>query len=460
MPSQTSVFQQCGTRCCPDFPPRVEKTRSDRINYCKISKIYAKIVNFAHSLRNMITEHHIHTENFRYDLPDRCIARYPLPHRDDSNLLLYDRGEITHSKFRNLTDSLPRESWLVFNNTRVIQARLLFKKSTGARIEIFCLEPTDPVDYQQSFESTQSCTWICLVGNARKWKSGAVTLETSIGGKIILLEAYNEGQRGDSFSIRFQWDHPEYSFGEIIESTGSTPIPPYLGRQAEESDKERYQTIYSRLNGSVAAPTAGLHFSEEMIERLPESGFRTSELTLHVGAGTFVPVKVENARNHIMHTERVVVSRSFLESWISQPKGLIAVGTTSTRSLESLYWLGVKMISGTEKDPESLEIVQWDNERLPGHYSMEDSIGALLGFCKRHSLDQLHFGTQLMIVPGYKFRTISGILTNFHLPGSTLLLLIAALIGDDWKRVYRYALENQFRFLSYGDSSLLIPAKT
>lgn len=408
----------------------------------------------------MATEHHIHMENFGYDLPDKNIARYPLPFREDSNLLLYDRGEITHSNFKSLSDFLPENSWLVFNNTRVIQARLQFRKATGARIEIFCLEPSDPVDYQQSFESTQSCTWICLVGNAKKWKSGAVTLETSIGGKTILLEAYKEGHSGDGFTIRFQWDQTGYSFGEIIESTGSTPIPPYLGRQAEESDKERYQTIYSRLDGSVAAPTAGLHFSEQMMKRLRDDGFNTSELTLHVGAGTFVPVKTENARNHTMHTERVVVSRDFLEFWHTRPEGLIAVGTTSTRSLESLYWLGVKMISGISDDPESLEIVQWDNEELPGHVSLVESLAALLDFCERQGLDQLNFGTQLMIVPGYKFRTISGLITNFHLPGSTLLLLIAALIGDDWKKVYAYALENQFRFLSYGDSSLLIPAKT
>jgi S-adenosylmethionine:tRNA ribosyltransferase-isomerase len=348
----------------------------------------------------------------------------------------------------------------VFNNTRVIQARLNFRKATGARIEIFCLEPADPVDYQQSFESGESCTWICLVGNAKKWKSGAVALETSAGGESILMEAYNQGKVGDAYRIRFQWNHPAVSFGEIIESTGSTPIPPYLGRVAEASDKERYQTIYSRLDGSVAAPTAGLHFSKRMLERIHANGFKSCELTLHVGAGTFVPVKDENARNHNMHTERVVVTRDFLESWIRHSDSIIAVGTTSTRSLESLYWLGVKVLGGQSMDPESLKIVQWDNEKLPGHFPVEKSLGALMDYCEQHGLDELQFGTQLMIVPGYRFRTISGLITNFHLPGSTLLLLIGALIGDDWKRVYDYALENQFRFLSYGDSSLLIPART
>ena len=408
----------------------------------------------------MATEHHIHMENFRYDLPDKCIARYPLAQREDSNLLLYDQGEITHSNFKGLSDSLPKNSWLVFNNTRVIQARLQFRKATGARIEIFCLEPVDPVDYQQSFEASGSCTWTCLVGNAKKWKSGAITLEAVVGGQPVVLEAYNEGQGGDSFQIRFQWAQEGCSFGEIVESAGSTPIPPYLGRQAEESDKERYQTIYSLLDGSVAAPTAGLHFSEKMLDKLHKNGIRTSELTLHVGAGTFVPVKAENARDHSMHSERVLVTREFLESWLKQPEGLIAVGTTSTRSLESLYWLGVKMIASTEDDPESLEINKWDNEKLPLDIPLTASIEKLLFYCKAKALDQLHFGTQLMIVPGYTFRTISGLITNFHLPGSTLLLLIAALIGDDWKKVYDYALEKQFRFLSYGDSSLLIPAKT
>ena len=444
----------------PGLSSTDNKIRSDRINYCKISKIYAKLVNFAHSLANMAEGHHIHMEDFRYELPDKCIARYPLSQREDSKLLLYDRGEIAHSKFSELPGTLPAESWLVFNNTRVIQARLQFKKATGARIEIFCLEPADPVDYQQSFESGKSCTWICLVGNAKKWKSGAVALETSAGGESILMEAHNLGKVGDGYQIRFQWDQSDISFGEIIESTGSTPIPPYLGRQAEESDKERYQTVYSRLDGSVAAPTAGLHFSKKMLKRIHENGFKTSELTLHVGAGTFVPVKDENARNHNMHTERVVVSRDFLESWLRHPAGLIAVGTTSTRSLESIYWLGVKVLAGKNVDPEFLGIVQWDNEQLPDHFPVEKSLGALIDFCKLHGLDQLQFGTQLMIVPGYKFRTISGLITNFHLPGSTLLLLIAALIGDDWKRVYAYALENQFRFLSYGDSSLLIPARS
>jgi len=408
----------------------------------------------------MASAHHIDIENFRYELPDNRIARYPLSDRDKSNLLLYDRGNMTHRPFNELPGCLPQNSWLVINNTRVIQARLHFQKPSGARIEIFCLEPEDPVDYQQSFESTGFCTWNCLVGNSKKWKSGAVILEALIDNEVVVLEAYKMGTSGDSFTIKFQWHNPLVSFGEIIESSGSTPIPPYLNRSAEESDKERYQTIYSRFDGSVAAPTAGLHFTGNMIEQLNRAGIITEELTLHVGAGTFVPVKTENARNHSMHTEKVLVSRAFLESWLQHPEGLIAVGTTSTRSLESLYWLGVKIFLEKSNDPHSLDVLQWDNEKLPDHIVLADSLKALISFCRKHDLDQLYFGTRLMIVPGYQFRTISGLITNFHLPGSTLLLLIAALIGDDWKQVYDYALEQSFRFLSYGDSSLLIPKQS
>ncbi|MEN8201298.1 MAG: S-adenosylmethionine:tRNA ribosyltransferase-isomerase [Bacteroidota bacterium] len=402
---------------------------------------------------------HIDIGNFRYELPETRIARYPLPDRDKSMLLTYDRGNIAHDEFSKLPQYLPDRSRMVFNNTRVIQARLQFKKPTGARIEVFCLEPIDPVDFQQSFESTRSCLWKCLVGNAKKWKSGPVTLETRIAGESLLLKADNTGRSGDSYLINFQWNDPRFSFGEIIESSGSTPIPPYLNRSAEDSDRVRYQTIYSRLNGSVAAPTAGLHFTKDMMELLYLKGLRTEELTLHVGAGTFVPVKAQNARMHSMHSEKVHVPRTFLERWIRQPEGLIAVGTTSTRSLESLYWLGVKLIKDRVTDPGSLEIIQWDNEKLPDHIPLSESLEALIRFCGKHHLDELQFGTQLMIVPGYRFRTIRGLITNFHLPGSTLLLLIAALIGEDWKRVYSYALENRFRFLSYGDSSLLLPKR-
>jgi len=399
---------------------------------------------------------HIDIEKYRYNLPESSIARYPLSERDGSKLLIYAQGQIRHTSFNELPANIPPGSRLVFNNTRVIQARLKFKKATGANIEIFCLEPIAPVDYQQSFHTVGSCSWNCLVGNAKKWKSGVVSLESSIEEVVVKLEATMLSRSEDSYEIQFNWDNPQFTFGEIIENSGSTPIPPYLNRIAEESDKDRYQTIYSQLDGSVAAPTAGLHFTEKMMKQLDLAGVKTAELTLHVGAGTFVPVKAENARDHSMHAEKVVVSLNFLEEWRNNPAKIIAVGTTSTRSLESLYWLGVKLLSGETMDPVNMGILQWDNEKLSGHITLEESLATLVNYCKKRGLDQLLFSTQLMIVPGYKFRTISGLITNFHLPGSTLLLLIGALIGENWRKVYDYALKHQFRFLSYGDSSLLL----
>ena len=401
----------------------------------------------------------IHIEDYRYNLPDEYIARYPLPERESSQLLFYDRGSISHSFFQKIPQLLPTNSWLVFNNTRVIQARLTFRKATGARVEVFCLEPFEPVDYQQALQSTSTSTWVCLVGNAKKWKQGPLFLETEVSGSNIKLEATRAGEMGDKPLIKFSWDNRNFSFGQIIEASGSTPIPPYLKRDAEESDRERYQTIYSRPPGSVAAPTAGLHFSRKMWDNLAHQGIPTGEVTLHVGAGTFVPVKTGNARLHSMHSEVVSISREFLETWKNRSSDLIAVGTTTTRSLESLYWLGVRLLSGKQEDPEHLIFNQWENENLPDQVPLEESLDALLFFLENSQQEEIRFSTSLMIVPGYRFRTISGLVTNFHLPGSTLLLLIAALIGEDWRRVYAYALANQFRFLSYGDSSLLLPRK-
>jgi len=399
----------------------------------------------------------IHLENFKYELPESGIAKYPLPDRSASKLLLYKGGSISQDSFSRLPEHLPSGSCLVFNNTRVIQARLKFRKETGARIEVFCLEPFKPADYEQAFQAEDSATWICLVGNLKKWKGGPVSMETSIRGRELTLEAHLLERKGEGFLVQFRWQTAGITFGEIIEQSGSTPIPPYLKREAEESDKERYQTVYSINNGSVAAPTAGLHFTGEMIQQLDQLKVPMANITLHVGAGTFVPVKEENARDHSMHSELVVVSRDFLERWAKQSQGLIAVGTTSTRSLESLYWLGVQIKAHPPSDPFSLAIVQWDNENLPQNIPLRESIEALIGFCRRLDLEQLHFNTQLMIVPGYRFRTIEGLITNFHMPGSTLLLLIAAWIGEDWRKIYNYALKENFRFLSYGDSSLLLP---
>lgn len=396
-------------------------------------------------------------ENFKYRLPESSIARYPLADRSASKLLLYEKGDISQDRFSTLPEHLPSGAWLVFNNTRVIQARLNFKKETGARIEIFCLEPINPADYELSFQAETTATWLCLVGNAKKWKSGPVSLHTTINGAALKLQAYLIERSGEGFKVEFRWQQSGVTFGEIIEQSGSTPIPPYLNRKAEESDRERYQTIYSLNNGSVAAPTAGLHFTGEMMQQLEQEKIPLAHVTLHVGAGTFVPVKEKNARDHSMHSELVVVTRSFLEQWLKRSDGLIAVGTTSTRSLESLYWLGIKIKEQAPAAPSTLSILQWDNENLPQEIPLSESIEALLEYCEQHELEYLHFSTQLMIVPGYRFRTISGLLTNFHMPGSTLLLLIAAWIGEDWKKVYDYALGEGFRFLSYGDSSLLIP---
>lgn len=394
---------------------------------------------------------------YSYQLPESRIAKYPLMDRSASRLLLYRKGDVSQARFSSLPAYLPAGSWLVFNNTRVIQARLKFKKETGARIEIFCLEPFDPADYELAFQAENRATWLCLVGNVKKWKAGPVSLKIRIKGTEIKLEAWLKERQGEGFLVQFIWQGSGITFGELLEQSGSTPIPPYLKREAEESDRERYQTVYSMNNGSVAAPTAGLHFSGEMIQRLEQAKVAMANITLHVGAGTFVPVKEENAREHSMHSELVVVSRSFLEQWLLKKNGLIAVGTTSTRSMESLYWLGIKLQGQAGIDPNSLSIVQWENEQLPQDVPLKESIESLLEYSKRHQLEHLHFSTQLMIVPGYHFRTISALITNFHMPGSTLLLLIAAWIGEDWLKVYEYALREDFRFLSYGDSSLLIP---
>jgi S-adenosylmethionine:tRNA ribosyltransferase-isomerase len=405
----------------------------------------------------MLRPSSIPLESYRYNLPESRIARYPLSDRSASKLLLYRQGDVAQTGFSSLPAHLPSGSWLVFNNTRVIQARLIFKKESGARIEIFCLEPYDPADYELAFQAENSATWLCLVGNVKKWKSGPVSLEIPMKGTVTRLDAWLGERSGEGRLVQFKWHSPGLSFGEILEQSGSTPIPPYLKRLAEESDRERYQTVYSQNNGSVAAPTAGLHFTGEMIRRLEQAKVHMANITLHVGAGTFVPVKEENAREHSMHSELVVVSRSFLEQWLLKTDGLIAVGTTSTRSMESLYWLGIKLQGQPPPNPNSLSIEQWENEQMPQDVPLKESIESLLEYCSLNQLDQLHFSTQLMIVPGYHFRTISGLITNFHMPGSTLLLLIAAWIGEDWLKVYNYALKEDFRFLSYGDSSLLIP---
>lgn len=354
-------------------------------------------------------------------------------------------------KFKDAVHVLNAEDHLYFNTTRVVQARLLFRKKTGANIELFCLEPLRPKEYQLAFSSTDSVDFVCLVGNAKKWKEGV--LELNAGRTILRAELLKK--EADTFLIRFHWDNPGISFAEILDEAGSTPIPPYLKRDAQELDATSYQTVYAKQDGSVAAPTAGLHFTDSILSELTKKGVQCKELTLHVGAGTFIPVKEENAVDHDMHAELVRIDQNMLES-VLHGKRKIAVGTTSTRSLESLYWLGVRAYSEEYFSFEDLFLDQWDAYAMSDDISLKESINALLIQMKKHGLDSFSFYTRIMITPGYTFKVIDGLFTNFHQPKSTLLLLIAALIGDDWKKVYDYALENEFRFLSYGDSSLLI----
>jgi S-adenosylmethionine:tRNA ribosyltransferase-isomerase len=396
----------------------------------------------------------ISIEAYNYTLPEERIAKYPLEKRDHSNLLVYKDGAISRKRFNELADQLDSADQLFFNTTRVIQARLQFSKSTGARIEIFCLEPYLPSDYQLSFASKMSVKWKCLIGNSKKWKEGRLSSTIKIDGGQIAFHATKAGLADDKHIVEFSWDDENYSFAELLEIAGSTPIPPYLKREAEQSDASSYQTIYAQFNGSVAAPTAGLHFSDVIMERIRKMGIASSYLTLHVGAGTFIPVKDENAVSHHMHAELVTVDLALLESMLTGRRK-IAVGTTSVRSLESLYWIGVLAIVNEEFSFENLVLPQWVAYELPTDYSFDQSIASLITIMKGMGLESFSFHTQIMITPGYKFKVIDGLITNFHQPKSTLLLLIAALVGDDWKKIYTFALENDFRFLSYGDSSLL-----
>lgn len=394
--------------------------------------------------------------DFTYELPDEKIALYPLSERDQSRLLVWRDGDISETVFSGIDRMLPEKSLLIFNNTRVIHARLIFRRETGARIEIFCLEPHVPSDYQLSFQQTGSAEWKCLVGNAKKWKQGQLAQEVLIAGKTVTFRAEMIEKQGNAFIIRFSWDKPVH-FAEIIEAAGSIPIPPYLNRQADESDNDRYQTMYAKIDGSVAAPTAGLHFTDGVLGRLKAKNIRTAELTLHVGAGTFQPVKSEQVSEHEMHTETVVITRSFLEQLIRHPDDLIAVGTTSVRSLESLYWLGAAPARYVPGDP--LHVSQWEPYRQEQEMPAEEALQNILSMMQDHHLEQLAFTTSIIIVPGYWFRLINGMITNFHQPQSTLLLLVGAFLGHGWHEVYDYALRSGFRFLSYGDSNLYLKRK-
>lgn len=400
---------------------------------------------------------HISIEKYNYPLPENRIAKYPLTNREQSKLLFLKKGQISEKKFTEIPGLLPKNSLLVFNETRVIRARLQFRKTTGAQIEIFCLEPVKPSnDFQIAFQESSPVIWKCLVGNAKRWKNGELEMEIEKAEKTILLKAKMTEKLADSFLIQFSWMPEHVSFSEIIEQSGLVPLPPYLNREAEETDKTRYQTIYAKFDGSVAAPTAGLHFTKKVLEQIKNKGIESAKVTLHVGAGTFKPVIASAIGNHEMHTEKMVVSLSTLKQLYQKINDtIIPVGTTSMRTLESLFWLGLKLKS----EGFSFSVDQWDPYQLtvPGGFSATNALTVLIDYLEKNNLKELKAETRLMIAPGYEFKICNGIVTNFHQPKSTLLLLISALVGGEWKKAYNFALHHDFRFLSYGDSCLFLP---
>ena len=411
-------------------------------------------------------------EEYNYPLPDERIAKYPLAERDQSKLLVYREGEVSEDKFYRVGEYVPTGSLLIYNNTRVIQARLEFHKEAGdeairligdkargARIEIFCLEPLEPHDYQLSLGSTEGCTWKCMIGNAKKWKSGALSQPVVLpSGKEVRLWAEKGEQTGNTFSVRFSWEGASVSFAEILDAVGELPIPPYLNRKTEESDKTTYQTVYSRIKGSVAAPTAGLHFTDNVLNGLRDRGVKTAEVTLHVGAGTFQPVKVADANQHTMHTEIIAVPKATIQTIIENLGHIVAVGTTSMRTLESLYFLGEQFYTRhMTQDIGHLtySVSQFEPYEKDHALSTQEALQAIVDHLEQIGEEVLHAETQIMIKPGYTFHVVDQLITNFHQPKSTLLLLVSAFVGGDWHRIYDYALANDFRFLSYGDSSIL-----
>ena len=400
----------------------------------------------------------IKIEAYNYPLPDERIAKFPKAQRDESKLLIYNKGVVSESVFRQLPDFLPSGALMVMNNTRVIQARLHFRKDTGALIEVFLLEPAQPADYEQMFQQTMSCSWLCLVGNQKKWKEGTLTREIEVKGQTIEVRATRRGEHGTSQWIDFEWSGG-VSFAEILEVMGELPIPPYLNRETQESDKTTYQTVYSKIKGSVAAPTAGLHFTDRVLQAVDARGIEREEVTLHVGAGTFKPVKSATIGEHAMHTEYIAVRRHTIERLIAHGGEAIAVGTTSVRTLESLYYMGLKVLQNPDITEEELHVNQWEPyEEVRGdRLEVRGVLQALLDWLDRHELTVLHSSTQIIIAPGYDYKIVKMLVTNFHQPQSTLLLLVSAFVKGDWHKIYDYALAHDFRFLSYGDSSLLIP---
>ena len=400
---------------------------------------------------------HIKISEFNYPLPDERIAKFPLSVRDESKLLVYRQGEVSEDRFTSLPDYLESGEMMVFNNTKVIQARLHFRKETGALIEVFCLEPIEPNDYVLSFQQTKKCSWLCMVGNLKKWKEGALKREVEVKGRTITLTATRGECRGTSHWIDFEWNDNTLTFADVLEAVGELPIPPYLNRETQESDKQTYQTVYSKIKGSVAAPTAGLHFTERVLKALDDKGIDREELTLHVGAGTFKPVKSEEIEGHEMHTEYISVNRRTIEKLIAHGGKTIAVGTTSVRTLESLYYIGILIHQNPEANQEELHVKQWMPYEPHPALTPVESLQGILAYLDRHGMEALHTSTQIIIAPGYEYKIVKKIVTNFHQPQSTLLLLVSAFVKGDWKKIYDYALSHDFRFLSYGDSSLLIP---
>ena len=400
----------------------------------------------------------IQISDYNYELPDARIAKFPMAERDHSKLLIYDKGSVGEDMFYNLPQHLPAHALMVFNNTKVIQARLHFRKDTGALIEVFLLEPAQPADYEQMFQTRSRCSWLCLVGNQKKWKEGALVRQLSVNGQTVTLRATRRGEHGTSQWIDFEWDG-HASFAEIIDVAGELPIPPYLNRETQESDLTTYQTVYSKIKGSVAAPTAGLHFTERVLSAIDAQGIEREELTLHVGAGTFRPVKSATIGDHPMHTEYIAVRRHTIERILAHQCEVIAVGTTSVRTLESLYYMGLKVLANPDLTEDALHVNQWEPYDQPTADSPQPSVAlqALLDWMSRRQLSVLHSSTQIIIAPGYNYHIVKMLITNFHQPQSTLLLLVSAFVKGDWRRIYDYALAHDFRFLSYGDSSLLIP---
>lgn len=394
----------------------------------------------------------LYIQNYAYNLPDERIAKFPVSPRDTSKLLIYNKKQISEDVFSNLADHLPSEAMLVFNNTKVIPARLLFHNRNGANIEIFCLNPYQPTSYEQSLQALTSCVWTCLAGNQKRWKDEELCCSFTIDGVDNTLIANKLCKNDADVQVEFRWTAKDCTFAQVLERCGTIPLPPYLHRDAQPTDYETYQTIYARHNGSVAAPTAGLHFTERVFNSLKINNIQTEEVTLHVGAGTFLPVKTATANEHTMHAEQFIVRLALLEKLRANLGKIFAVGTTSTRTLESLHWIGCNLLKHNVLKP---SLSQWDAYELNNEIGAEESLEALINYLKSNDLQQFEAATSLMIAPSYHYKVVSGLVTNFHQPQSTLLLLVSAMVGNDWHAIYDYALQHNFRFLSYGDSSLI-----